>query len=262
MLDGTADTASHIEVRADGLTRLTHLTLVRHHAVVDHGTARRNLSAKHIGQSLQLVEAFLVVDATTARDQDLGIGDVDHGFVFLDGLNEFHLKLAGVELRGKSSDHALTAFLALTLLHHARTHGRHLRTGVRANDGGHQVAAESRTCHAELRLTVALLVADDFELGAVCGQTSLQARSDTRSHVTANGGGTIEHDVGATLLDNLVDDLRVLLTQVVFQFGAVGDDDFVSTEFNQFLGLVFHIVTQQHGNDFLTKGIGEVAGLS
>ena len=61
VLDGTADTASHVEVRADSLTRLTDLTLVRHHAVVDHGTARRNLSAKHIGQSLQLVEAFLVV---------------------------------------------------------------------------------------------------------------------------------------------------------------------------------------------------------
>ena len=38
VLDGTTDTASHVEVRADSLTRLTDLTLVRHHAVVDHGT--------------------------------------------------------------------------------------------------------------------------------------------------------------------------------------------------------------------------------
>ena len=152
--------------------------------------------------------------------------------------------------------------MALTLLHHARTHGRHLRTSVRANDGGHQVAAESRTGHAELRLAVALLVADDFELGAVCGQTGLQTRSDTRSHVTANGGGTIEHDVGATLLDDLVNDLGVLLTQVVFQFGAVGNDDLVSTEFNQLLGLVFDAAAEQHGHNLLTEGVGEVAGLT
>ena len=39
MLDGTADTAGHVEVRTDGLTGLTHLTVVRHHAVVNHGTA-------------------------------------------------------------------------------------------------------------------------------------------------------------------------------------------------------------------------------
>ncbi len=39
VLDGTADTTSHVEVRADGLTRLTHLTVMRHHAVVNHRTA-------------------------------------------------------------------------------------------------------------------------------------------------------------------------------------------------------------------------------
>ena len=39
MLDGAADTASHVEVWTDSLTCLTHLTLVRHHAVIDHGTA-------------------------------------------------------------------------------------------------------------------------------------------------------------------------------------------------------------------------------
>ena len=38
VLDGTADTTSHVEVGANGLTRLTHLALVRHHTVIDHGT--------------------------------------------------------------------------------------------------------------------------------------------------------------------------------------------------------------------------------
>ena len=38
VLDGTADTASHVEVGTDGLTRLAYLYLVGHHAVVNHGT--------------------------------------------------------------------------------------------------------------------------------------------------------------------------------------------------------------------------------
>ena len=38
VLDGTADTASHVEVGTNGLTGLTHLYLVRHHAVIDHST--------------------------------------------------------------------------------------------------------------------------------------------------------------------------------------------------------------------------------
>ena len=38
VLDGTADTASHIEGGTDSLTRLTNLALVGHHAVIDHGT--------------------------------------------------------------------------------------------------------------------------------------------------------------------------------------------------------------------------------
>ena len=38
VLDGTADTASHVEVGTNGLSGLTHLALVRHHAVVNHGT--------------------------------------------------------------------------------------------------------------------------------------------------------------------------------------------------------------------------------
>ena len=38
VLDGTADTASHVQCGTDGLTGLTHLTVMRHHAVVNHGT--------------------------------------------------------------------------------------------------------------------------------------------------------------------------------------------------------------------------------
>ncbi len=38
VLDGTADTTGHVEVGTNGLTSLTHLDLVRHHAVIDHGT--------------------------------------------------------------------------------------------------------------------------------------------------------------------------------------------------------------------------------
>ena len=38
VLDGTADTASHVEAGTNCLTGLAHLALVRHHAVVNHGT--------------------------------------------------------------------------------------------------------------------------------------------------------------------------------------------------------------------------------
>ena len=51
-LDGTTDTTSEIQVGTHGLTRLTHLALMRHHAIVDHSTRRSNLPTKHVGKSL------------------------------------------------------------------------------------------------------------------------------------------------------------------------------------------------------------------
>ena len=83
-------------------------------------------------------------------------------------------------------DNSLCAFHTLSLLHNARTNGSHLRTEVRTSDGSDCVAAECRTSHQQL--VVQLFSARDrvdreiadFQLCAVCGQTSVDSCGYTR----------------------------------------------------------------------------------
>ena len=111
--------------------------------------------------------------ATATADEDLGLADVGHLLVGLDGLDEFYLELAGVELGRELGHDALTASLALHLLHHTGANGRHLGTVVGANDGSHQVATKCWTSHAELLLLI--LNRLNLELSAVGSKTSLEA---------------------------------------------------------------------------------------
>ena len=197
--------------------------------------------------------------AATA-DEDLSLGDVGHLLVGLDGLDEFYLELAGIELGCELGYDALATGLALHLLHHTGTNGRHLRTVVRADDGRHQVTAKGGTSHAELGILV--LIGFDVELGAVGCQTRLEAGSDARSQVTANGGSTIEHDAGFAVQDDLANGLGILFAEEVLQLGSINHDNLVGTILDKHLSLVLDALTQQHGNNLLTEGVGQVAGLT
>ena len=81
------------------------------------------MTAKHVGESLQFVKTFLVMNTATTADENLGLADVGNSLVGLDGLDELYLKLAGVELGSELSHDTLAASLALHLLHHTGAHG-------------------------------------------------------------------------------------------------------------------------------------------
>ena len=200
------------------------------------------------------------MNTASTTDEDLSLGDVGHLLVGLDGLDEFHLELAGIELGSELSHHTLATGLALHLLHHTGTHGRHLRTVVGADDGSHQVAAECGTRHTEFGLIV--LIGLNLEFGAVGSQTRLETRSDAGSQVAADGGGTIEHDVGLALGDNLTYSLRVLLAEEVLQLGSVNNYDLVGTVLNEHLCLILDTFAEEHGNHLLAESIGQVTGLT
>ena len=145
---------------------------MRHHTIVDHCTRRGNLSANNVGKSLKLIKAFLVVNATATRHENLCLRDVGNALVGLNGLNNLYFEFRSVELRSKLSDNTLAACIALHLLHHAGTHGRHLWAIVGAHDGCHQVSAKCWTSHAKFLLFI--LNGLYFELCAVGSKTGLE----------------------------------------------------------------------------------------
>jgi len=83
----------------------------------------------------------------------------------------------------------------LALLEHTGTHCADLGTVIRAQDGGHQVAAESGTGP---RHVAALRV--DVQAGAVGRQAGLQAAGHTGAQVAAVVGRADQHAGGAVLL--------------------------------------------------------------
>ena len=259
VLDGAADAAGHVEGRADGLAGLADLAAGVHDAGVDHGAAAGDFAAELLGEGAELAEAVLGANAAAAADEDLGLADVGDGLLFLDGLDELHAgDLLLIEAHLKVDDLALAALVGGHLLHDAGADGAHLRTVVLAEDGGHEVAAESGTRHAEL---VGLVVAD-LQLGGVGCETGAVAGADARAEVAADGGGADEHDGGLLALDDGGDGLGVGLGHVVLQQVVVDNHDLVGTVLYEGLCEGFDILAEEHGDDFLVVGVGELAGLA
>ena len=107
----------------------------------------------------------------------------------------------------------------LALLEHAGTHRADLGTVIRAQDGGHQVAAESGTGP---RHVAALRV--DVQAGAVGRQAGLQAAGHPGAQIPTVVGGANEHACGAVLLHQGAQSDGVGVGGVVFIFRAVHYD--------------------------------------
>ena len=120
--------------------------------------------------------------------------------------------------------------------HNAGAHGGHLRAEARADDGGHQVAAESGTGHLQVAGDVVLLAqhhgavqAIDLllgqsgallqevlvdahvhvQVGAVSAQARVQTCRAAGAQVTADVGGADQEGLGLHLLDDIADDLGI-----------------------------------------------------
>ena len=259
VLDGAADAAGHVEGRADGLAGLADLAAGVHDAGVDHGAAAGDFAAELLGEGAELAEAVLGANAAAAADEDLGLADVGDGLLFLDGLDELHaVDFLDVEVDVEVGDDALAAGVGGHLLHDAGADGGHLRAVVLAEDGGHEVASEGGTGHAEL---VGLVVAD-FELGGVGGEAGAVACADAGAEVAADGGGADEHDAGFALGDDGGDGLGIGLGEVVLQQVVVDHEDLVGAVLDEGGGEGLDVLAEEHGDDLLLVGVGQFAGLA
>ena len=117
-------------------------------------------------------------------------------------------------LRYLMTDHlTLIVRIKHLLLHHALTHGRHLRTMLRVHDRSHDVTTKRRTNLIE-QVLVALarllvLMATNLQRRTVSRQTTGQRRRDTRSQVTANHRSTHQTDLRLLLLKKVDQDVRM-----------------------------------------------------
>ena len=125
-----------------------------------------------------------------------------------------------------------------------------------ANDGGHEVTSEGRTCHHQVAVFV------DVEAGAVGCKAGLHTCRETRTQVAAYGGGAEEHYRRFLGFDYLVDGLRIRLGNVCFEFRLVDDKHFVGTVGDTKLGLVGEFISGHYGHNLFAEGVGEFAGLS
>ena len=215
MLDLTGDTAGDVELGMNRNTRLANLTVVVGKAGVDGGTAGTYLGVEFLGQFEQHVEAFLRAHTVTSGHYDGGALQVVFGLLHVT-VDDLHYIVRFGHVLG----HVVTDYFALIVgvedffLHHTFADGGHLRTVFGIDDGGYDVTAESGTDLIE-KLVVSLaellvLVATDFQLSTVGGQSAGQGRRYTRSEVAADDGGTHQAD------------LRLLFLEQVDKDGSVG----------------------------------------
>src|SRR6476619_4082131 len=94
VLDGARDARREVQLRRDGLARLADLRRVGVPAGVDHRAGGRDGTAERARELLAELEALGLAQAAAARDQDVGVLDVDVGAALLAALD--HLRLLGV----------------------------------------------------------------------------------------------------------------------------------------------------------------------
>ncbi|CAN4041206.1 hypothetical protein BBBGCB_BBBGCB_06370, partial [Dysosmobacter welbionis] len=165
------------------------------------------------------------------------------------------------------------------LLHHAGAHRRHAGTEPRADDGGHQVAAESRTGHLQVPvLHIPLLAVHvqgagltqeldvvrhiHVQVGAVGAQAGMQTGRTAGTKVTADVGGADQERLGLQILDHVADDLGIGIGVVDGQQGALAHQHLVGAVAAQLLGGGLDaLAAQQQAAQVHAQLVGQVAAL-
>src|SRR5882724_9515082 len=142
MLDRAGDADGDIEVGRHHLAGLADLVVVRHVAGIDRGTAGPQTRAERVGELLEDLEVLAAGEATAARDDDLGAGELrplalgelgaDIGSKALGALAADLLDRSGTAA-GRRLEVGRTDGDDLDLV--GRLHGRH---GVAGVDGPHE----------------------------------------------------------------------------------------------------------------------------
>ena len=292
MLDGAGDTQGDIDLGMDGLTGLADLMVSSDPAGVHAGTGGAHDAAQDLSQLLSQLDAALdiLADATAHGHDEVGTDQVHQLLGSLDGLHHLGLDVAGRQLESGMQDLNLLGAVGaeLTLLHNAGAHGGHGGAEAGAEDGGHQVAAESGTGHLDVTGDIVILTVDlhgtqlldtllsqrgsltqevlvdghiDVQMGAVGAQTGVQASCAAGGQITADIGSAEQQDLGLDLLHGIGDDLGVGIGGVVLQQGAVVDIDLVGTVAAQLLGDAVHVVAQQNAAQLNAQFVSQLPTL-
>ena len=210
----SADAAGDVEFGANRHTGLANLTVVVSKAGIHGSTAGAYLGVQLLGQFEQHVEAFFRAHAIAAGYDDGRSFQVVFGLLHV-AVDDLHYIVRLVYILG----HVVVDNLALVVLvqdfflHHAFADGGHLRTVFGVDDGGYDVAAESRADLVEqvlIRLALFLvLVVADFQGGAVGGQSAGQGRRYAGTQVAADDRGAHQADLRLLFLEQVDEDGRV-----------------------------------------------------
>ena len=266
------------------LAGLAHLVVSGHPAGVHHGTGGTYNAAQDLGQLLGQLDAGLHVlgDAAAHGDDHVGTDQVDH---LLGGLHDLHD--LGLHVVGSEGEVGLDDLAGIGLglvkgglLHHAGTDSGHGGTEAGADDGGHQVTAESGTGHLQVAVTlldavdgsgsqggggaqeVLVLGHVDVQVGAVGAQTGVQTGSQTGAQVTADVGGADEEDLGLLVLHQVTDDLGVGVGGVDIQQLVVAVVHLVGAVAAQGLQVVLlDVLAQHHAAQLHAQVVGQLAAL-
>ena len=216
----------------------------------------------------------------TDGDDDVGADEVDELLALLDDLDDLGLEVGVVQddVELLDLDGGGLRLVELGLLHDAGTDGGHLRAEARADDGGHQVAAEGGTGHLQALVLIVplglvhvdggvlaeeldVLLGVDVQAGAVGGQTGVETGCAAGRQIAADVGRAEEKDLGLVFTDDVADDLGIRVGGVLLETGILADDDLIGAVAGDVVGHAVAVAAKNAADHLGTKVVGQLAGL-
>ena len=241
-----------------GLAGLADLMVSRQPALIGDGTGGTDNAAQNTGQLLSQLDALVGVgrDAAAHGNNNIGTDQVNELLGALLDVEHLNMDVLSGQSGGDLLNYDLgsTGLVKRLGLHNAGAHGGHLRAETGADDGSHQVAAESRAGHLQVGVLLKLgvvhinvgggaqevlvLLDIDVQMSAVGGQTGVQTGCAAGAEVAAQVGRTDQHDLGLLVHDEVAQRLGIAIGGVVLQQRAVDVVNAVSTVAAQRLDIV------------------------
>ena len=234
MLDGTRDAAGDVKLGTDGNAGLSNLSVVVAETSVNGGAAGTHFATNHVGEFVEHVKVFAAAHAVATGNDDGGAFDVNALGVDL-AANHLEAFVLVAEIFGSVDVDELAFAVGVDdfFAHDAFTNGGHLRACFGANDGCHDVAAESGTDLIEdvvvFLAGFEVSVVADFKGSAVSGEAAAQMGGNAGCEVAADAGGTIENHFGLTFADDAVHNAEMRQGAVRRETGIVGVEDGIDT---------------------------------
>ena len=283
MLDGTGDAQGNVDAGMHGLAGLADLMVSAQPALVGDGTGSTDNAAQSLSQLLSQLDALLGVsrDAAAHGDDNVSTDQVDELLSALLDVEHLNMDVVGSQSRSNVLDDDLvgTGLIERLHLHDAGADGGHLRAEARADDGSHQVAAESGAGHLQVGVLLELgvvhinvgggaqevlvLLDIDVQMGAVGGQTGVQTGCAAGAEVAAEVGRADQHDLGLLVHDEVAQRLGIAIGGVVLQQGAVDIVNTVSAVAAQSLEVsLSQAAAHDNASQLNAKVVGQLAALA